>query len=134
MGTYDLLPAWRHCRARRRRRAATTGRDGVPDSVEALLGEGTDLSAIRLRDGSELLADALFIGPTNRLNSDLPERLGCTLEQGLLGTIVTVDEMKATNVQGVFAAGDITRSGHTVTFAGGVMAALTIHRFLAFGA
>jgi thioredoxin reductase len=45
-----------------------------------------------------------------------------------------VDDMKATDVAGVFAAGDITRMGHTVTFAcaDGVMAALAIHRALAF--
>jgi len=43
--------------------------------------------------------------------------------------------MKATNVAGVYAAGDITRMGHTATFAcaDGVMAALAIHRSLAFG-
>jgi thioredoxin reductase len=42
---------------------------------------------------------------------------------------------EATNVGGVYAAGDITRMGHTVTFAcaDGVMAALAIHRSLVFG-
>jgi thioredoxin reductase len=49
--------------------------------------------------------------------------------------IVTVDEMKATNIAGVYTAGDITRMGQTVTFAcaDGVMAALAIHRSLIFG-
>jgi thioredoxin reductase len=65
----------------------------------------------------------------------MAERLGCAIEAGPLGSLISVDEMKATNVAGVYAAGDITRMGHAVTFAcaDGVMAAVAIHRLLAFG-
>jgi thioredoxin reductase len=106
-----------------------------PEPVDCLVGEGTGLSAIRLRNGIEQPIDALFIGPRSRFNSDIAERLGCAVEDGPLGPMVTVDEMKATNVGGVYAAGDITRMGHTVTFAcaDGVMAALAIHRSLVVG-
>lgn len=106
-----------------------------PEPVDCLVGEGTSLSAIRLRNGLEQPIDALFIGPGNRFNSDIAERLGCAVEDGPFGSVVTVDEMKATSVAGVYAAGDITRMGHTVTFAcaDGVMAALAIHRSLVFG-
>ncbi|WP_244493987.1 NAD(P)/FAD-dependent oxidoreductase [Mesorhizobium sp. Root172] len=106
-----------------------------PEPVESLVGEGTSLSAVRLRNGAEQPIDALFIGPRNRFNSDIGEKLGCVVEEGPLGSMITVDEMKATNVAGVYAAGDITRMGHTVTFAcaDGVMAALAIHRSLLFG-
>lgn len=106
-----------------------------PEPVDCLVGEGTSLSAIRLRNGVEQPLDALFVGPRNPFNSDIAERLGCAVEDGPLGSVVTVDEMKATNVAGVYAAGDITRMGHTVTFAcaDGVMAALAIHRSLVFG-
>ena len=98
------------------------------------MGEGTSLSAIRLHSGREQPLDALFISPRNRLNSDIVDRLGCATEVGPLGSIVTVDEMKATTVAGVYAAGDITRMAHTVTFAcaDGVAAALAIHRSLVF--
>lgn len=53
----------------------------------------------------------------------------------MLGPVLNVDEMKATSIAGVYGAGDITRMGHTVTFAcaDGVMAALAIHRSLIFG-
>ena len=117
--------------------AASLTRRGAtiePAPVEGLVGEGTTLSAVRLRDGREHPLDALFIGPPYRFSSDIAERLGCTIEAGLVGSNVKVDEMKATNVVGVYAAGDITRTGHTVTFAcaDGVMAALAIHRSLAF--
>lgn len=106
-----------------------------PDPVDCLVGDGTSLSAIRLRDGVELPIDALFIGPRTRLNSDIAGRLGCAVENGPLGSVIRVDETKATNVAGIYAAGDITRMGHTVTFAcaDGVMAALAIHRSLIFG-
>jgi len=106
-----------------------------PEPVVGLIGEGSDLTAVRLGNGSELPLDALFIGPMSRFNSDIAERLGCAIDQGPLGSIVTVDEMKATSIPDVYAAGDITRMGHTVTFAcaDGVMAALAIHRSLAFG-
>jgi thioredoxin reductase len=119
-------------------RAAKLDERGVTiesESVDCLVGEGTNLSAVRLRNGVEQPIDALFIGPRNRFNSDIAERLGCVVEEGPLGSMITVDEMKATNVAGVYAAGDITRMGHTVTFAcaDGVMAALAIHRSLVFG-
>ncbi len=103
--------------------------------LASLVGEGTSLSMVRLGDGREQALDALFIGPRNHFNSDIAESLGCGIEAGPLGSIVAVDEMKATNVAGVYAAGDITRMAHTVTFAcaDGVMAALSIHRSLIFG-
>lgn len=106
-----------------------------PEPVDRLVGEGTSLSAIRLRNGVAIPIEALFVGPPNRFNSDIAERIGCAVEGGPLGSMVVVDEMKATNVAGVFAAGDITRMAHTVTFAcaDGVMAALAIHRSLVFG-
>ena len=106
-----------------------------PAPLESLLGEGTALSAIRLRDGREEPLDALFIGPRFRFNSSIAEQLGCAIEAGPLGPMLTVDDMKATTIAGVYAAGDIVRAAHTVTFAcaDGVMAALSIHRSLVFG-
>lgn len=118
--------------------AADLARRGVviePARIDRLLGEGTHLSAVQLADGREQPLDALYIGPTYRFSSDIANRLGCAIENGALGPVISVDEMKATNVTGVYAAGDITRAGHTVTFAcaDGVMAALAIHRSLVFG-
>lgn len=106
-----------------------------PGTVAGLVGEGAGLTAVSLENAPERPIDALFIAPANRPNSDLAERLGCAVEAGMLGPIITVDDMKTTTAPGVHAAGDITRSGHTVTFAcaDGVMAALAIHRSLAFG-
>lgn len=119
--------------------SANLARRGVtiePAPVDRLIGEGTGLSGVRLRDGHTQPLNALFVGAPWRLNSDMAKRLGCAIQVGPFGSpTVTVDEMKATDVAGVFAAGDITRMGHTITFAcaDGVMAALAIHRALAFG-
>lgn len=106
-----------------------------PSPVERLVGNGTALSAVRLGDGNECAVDALFIAPPNRLSSDIAERLGCSMEQGPLGSVISVNEMKATSLEGVYAAGDATRMAATITFAcaDGVMAALAIHRSLVFG-
>lgn len=106
-----------------------------PRPVARLVGHGIELSGVQLKDGTVTPIDALFIGPAYQFNSDLPKTLGCAVEDGLLGPTMTVDDMKATTAPGVYAAGDITRGGHTVAFASadGVMAALAIHRSLAFG-
>lgn len=118
--------------------AAELVRRGVaiePSPVERLIGEGTALSAVRLADWRDHPLDALFIGPSYRLNSDIAERLGCAIAAGPLGPVVTVDEMRETSVPGVYAAGDITRMAHSVTFAcaDGATAGLAIHRAIVFG-
>lgn len=105
-------------------------------AVERLTGEGHTLSEIQLAGGRSRLLDALFIGPRHHLNSAIAEQIGCAIEAGPLGPMIKVDEMQMTSVPNVFAAGDITRIAHNVTFAcaDGVMAAMAIHRSLAFEA
>lgn len=105
-----------------------------PVAVERLAGEGRNLSEIHLADGRSHGLDALFIGPHHHLNSTIAEQIGCAIEAGPLGPMVKVDEMQMTSVPNVFAAGDITRIAHNVTFAcaDGVMAAMAMHRSLAF--
>ncbi|GGF47023.1 oxidoreductase [Youhaiella tibetensis] len=102
--------------------------------VAGLEGEGTGLSGIRLADGRTLPLNVLYIGPRNRLNSDIAQQLGCEIEDGMFGSVVKTNEMKQTSVPGVFAAGDITRSAHNVTWAtsDGVMAGTGVHRALVF--
>ena len=103
-----------------------------PAPVVWLEGERDRLSALRLTDGRSRQLEALFIGPRYRLNSEIAGKLGCDVQSLPLGQIITVDDMKMTTVPGVFAAGDIARPMHNITFAcsDGVMAAMTIHRSL----
>jgi thioredoxin reductase len=101
--------------------------------VKALHGDGSRLCSIELADGRLTSADALYVGPRTRLNSEIARQLGCELDEDAQpGPIIRTDAEKMTTVPGVYAAGDITRGAHTVTFAAadGVMAGLAVHRSL----
>lgn len=102
--------------------------------VKALLGEAASLSAIELENGRRVELDALYIGAPTRLNSDIAQQLGCELDQGPFGPIVRTDANRMTSVTGVFAAGDIIRGAHSVTWASadGVTAGTAVHRSLVF--
>jgi thioredoxin reductase len=106
------------------------------ETVERLTGDGLSLSEIHLANNQTRPLDALFISPRNHLNGSIAEQMGCAIETGPLGQIVKVDETQMTSVANVYAAGDITRMAHNVTFAcaDGVMAAMAIHRSLVFEA
>lgn len=102
--------------------------------VGSLHGDGLALESIALADGRSVATDALFLGPRTHLNSDLASQLGCEMHDGPFGSFIKTDEWKATTVEGVFAAGDITRAAHTATWASadGVTAGIAVHRALAF--
>lgn len=103
-------------------------------AVKAVHGEGTALSAIELAGGRLSPVSALYLGPRTRLNSGIAEQLGCEMEEGPAGPFIRTDAMKMTSVPDVYAAGDITRAMHNVTFASadGVMAGTALHRSLVF--
>jgi len=105
-----------------------------PARVHAIHGDGARLCSVELVDGTHAPADALYIGPRTRLNSDIAQQLGCELDDAPLGPIIRTDAEKMTTVAGVYAAGDITRGAHTVTWAAadGVTAGLAVHRSLVF--
>jgi thioredoxin reductase len=105
-----------------------------PEPVSALHGEGAQLSAIELGDRRQSGLDALYLGPPTRLNSGIAQELGCELDEGTFGLIVRTDAQQLTTVPGVYAAGDITRAAHNVTWASadGVMAGMAVHRSLIF--
>lgn len=97
-------------------------------------GEGAQLSTIELTDGRTSSVDTLYLGPRTRLNSEIAQQLGCELDEGAFGSIIQTDDAKMTTVPGVYAAGDITRSVHNVTWASadGVTAGMAVHRSLVF--
>jgi thioredoxin reductase len=102
--------------------------------VRALHGDGAELSAIELADRRMSTVKALYLGPRTHLNSDIATQLGCELEEGTFGQIIRTDAQKMTTVPGVYAAGDITRSAHNVTWASadGVTAGTAAHQSLVF--
>jgi thioredoxin reductase len=105
-------------------------------TVDELVGSGPQLSQVLLADGRAHDVDAVFIAPRNELNSSIASQLGCQIDAAPLGSMVRVDEMKMTTINGVYAAGDIARGGHSIAFAcaDGVMVAIAMHRSLVFDA
>ena len=102
------------------------------DPVAGLVGEQPMLSAVRFKDGRLRPLDALFISPQVALNSGIADQIGCELRNGPVGPFIAVDGTMMTTVQDVYAAGDIARASHNITFAcaDGVAAAMAIHRSL----
>jgi len=103
-----------------------------PALVATLVGEGGTLSGLMLRDGRTAAIDALYLAPRARMNSPLAERLGCALDEGPFGPVIRTDASKLTTVAGVYAAGDIARAPHSVSWAvaDGVTAGVSVHQSL----
>jgi thioredoxin reductase len=103
--------------------------------VLGLEGERTALSALALEDGRRSAVDALYIAPESCLSSPLAEQLGTAIEEGPMGPMIRTDADKMTTVSGVYAAGDIARAPHSVSWAvaDGVTAGTSAHRALVFG-
>lgn len=104
--------------------------------VAELVGEGVELSGVRMEDGEVIGIDALFTQPRTRIASPLAEQLGCEMEDGTPGPIIRTDATRETTVRGVFAAGDAARffANATLAAADGVMAGIAAHRSLVFPA
>jgi len=70
--------------------------------------------------------------PKTHMASTLAEQLGCEFEEGPLGLVIKTDEMKQTNITGLFAAGDTVNPMQNATFASaaGVMAGVGAHHAL----
>jgi thioredoxin reductase len=105
-----------------------------PAPISALQGRGVSLSALDLADGRTADVDALYLSPRFHLNSEIGQQLGCETDESPLGRIIRTDGTKLTTVPQVYAAGDITRAAHNVTWASadGVMAGMAVHRALVF--
>jgi thioredoxin reductase len=103
-----------------------------PAPVRSLHGEGTRLSSIELADGRMSPVDALYLSTRTRLNSDIAQQLGCEMEEGPFGSVIKTNATKMTTVSGVYAAGDIARPTHNITWAcaDGVTAAIDLHHSL----
>ncbi|WP_131116835.1 NAD(P)/FAD-dependent oxidoreductase [Lichenihabitans psoromatis] len=106
-----------------------------PSRVRRLVGDGLALSAIELDDGRRSAIDALYISPQSRLASPLAHQLGVEIEDGPLGPLIRTDADKMTCIPGLYAAGDIARAPHSISWAvaDGVTAGTSAHRALVFG-
>jgi len=102
------------------------------EPVVELLGEAPRLDAVRLADGRVVTVNALFVAPSTRMASPLAQQLGCAFDDGMRGPVIRVDDLKATTVPGVYAAGDAARAMHNATLASadGVLAGVGAHQSL----
>lgn len=100
--------------------------------VIEVLGEYTDISAVKLADGRVIEVEGIYVGPKTQMASLIPKQLGCEFTQGPMGEIIITDDFKQTTVKGVFAAGDIVNPIQNATFASasGVMAGVGAHHQL----
>ena len=101
--------------------------------VAKLEGHAPDvLDAVALNDGSKIPVRALFIATLFRMATSFAKDLGCELIENPRGSIVKTDESKMTTIPGVYAAGDIARLTHSISFAtsDGVTAGVSAHQSL----
>jgi thioredoxin reductase len=105
-----------------------------PAAVAALIGEGGTRSGLMLGDGRTAAVGALYLAPHSRMNSPLAERLGCAFDDGPFGPVIRTDATKLTTAAGMYAAGDIARAPHRVSWAvaDGVTAGVSVHQSLVF--
>ncbi|MFL1405884.1 NAD(P)/FAD-dependent oxidoreductase [Marinobacter sp. M1N3S26] len=104
-------------------------------AVVEIMGETPSITGVRLADGRTIPLEGLYVGPKARMASPLAQQLGCEFEEGPMGPVVKVDDLKRTSVAGVFAAGDMSNKWQNATLASasGVMAGTAAHRALMFG-
>ncbi|HEU0181444.1 MAG TPA: NAD(P)/FAD-dependent oxidoreductase [Agromyces mariniharenae] len=86
--------------------------------AEVIADEEGRLRGIRLDDGTDAAADAIFVGPTPRPNDGILLALGAeATEHPMGGRWVTVDPMGRTSVPGLWAAGNVTDGRSSVPYA-----------------
>lgn len=105
-----------------------------PGKVTEVSDAEAGLLAVHVEAKPTASVKAIFVATSLEVKSPVIDALGCRLQDTPMGTIIETDAMKATNIDGVFAAGDVARAGGNITFAAadGAMAALAIHRSLIF--
>lgn len=106
-----------------------------PAPIAGLVGEGRGLSAVELADGRRSAVAALYVAPQSCLSSPLAQQLGAEIDQSPLGEIILTNQDRMTSIPGLYAAGDIARMPHSVSWAvaDGVTAGTSAHRALVFG-
>lgn len=100
--------------------------------IAELQGTAPALEGALLQDGRRVAIKALLVGTQVRMASPVAEALGCAFDDSPFGPIVRIDAWGTTSVEGVYAAGDMARVPHSITFAmaSGVAAGIRLHSSL----
>lgn len=85
-----------------------------------------------LSDLAKVEVKSIFVVTKFRMASPFAKELGCTLISTPRGEIVQTDEWKMTSLSGVYAAGDISRTTHHISYAtaDGAIAGVGAHQSL----
>jgi thioredoxin reductase len=102
----------------------------VDGPIKRLEGTADKLERIRFRDGSEIERTAVFFSPGQHQRSPLAQQLGCEFCEA--DGCIQCGENAATNVPGVYAAGNATRGVQLIIAAAaeGMQAAFAINTAL----
>ncbi|HLL82098.1 MAG TPA: NAD(P)/FAD-dependent oxidoreductase [Longimicrobium sp.] len=102
--------------------------DGLIERVD---GERAD---VVMEDGRSVPLDGIFTMSRVSVASPIAEQLGCQLDEGPHGSVILVDELKATTVAGVWACGDAARAAGSIPIAvaDGTWAGVAAHKSLMF--
>lgn len=97
-------------------------------ALQARPNSRTKIKSLRLLDGADIPADAVFYSIKHCPRLELLEQLGCDMAEGA----VTLDDKQQTSTPGVYAAGDISPREElaVVACASGTIAAHNIHTSL----
>lgn len=90
---------------------------------------------LKFENGDQTQLDGLFISTFMRIQSPWVRRLGLNIDSNEYGEALLTNTFKQTNLNNIYACGDITRSGGSVAFsvADGAMAGVAAHKSFVFG-
>ncbi|MBJ9955064.1 MULTISPECIES: NAD(P)/FAD-dependent oxidoreductase [unclassified Acinetobacter] len=90
---------------------------------------------LKFENGDQTQLDGLFISTFMRIQSPWVRRLGLNIDSNEYGEALSTNTFKQTNLNNIYACGDITRSGGSVAFsvADGAMAGVAAHKSFVFG-
>lgn len=99
------------------RRLRARGIELVAAPVTEVLGEGEQISAVRVEDGREIALDALFTAGTPRPHDGFLAHLGLARVDGPMGSFLEVDPMGRTSSPRIWAAGNVVDPAANVPMA-----------------
>ena len=104
----------------------------VEERVARIEHEGGQARAAVLESGAAVPAEVVYLNPRFEPAAPFATMLGCATSEAPLGSYVVADAMQRTSVDGVFAAGDLTRPFYNAmtSAAEGVRAGAAAHQSL----
>jgi thioredoxin reductase len=86
----------------------------IEKEVESIRHKGGQVETVHFKDKSNLTIPVVYAKLKFEQHCDIPEKLGCKMKDD---GYIDVDECKKTSMYGVYAAGDNTSKGRTISFA-----------------